>query len=74
MNTRRTGDSETRIMRLSGAAAFLGICRSSAYQLIQKGHLRPLTFPGLRGLRFDRADLETFVAEAKRAGEGARVK
>ena len=73
MNTVRTG-SEPRIMRLSGAAAFLGVCRSTAYRLIREGHLKPLTFPGVRGPRFDRADLETFVAEVKRVGEGARVK
>lgn len=56
---------EPRLYRLVDAARFLGVSVSTAYQLIERGVLEPLTLPGLRGARFDRADLETLVERMK---------
>jgi excisionase family DNA binding protein len=57
--------SEIRLLRLAEAAAYLGVSISSLYGLLQRGALRPLTLPGLRGPRFDRAELEALVERAR---------
>jgi len=56
---------EPRLYRLADAATFLGISISTVYQLVERGTLVPLTLPGLRGLRFDRADLDALVEKMK---------
>ncbi len=60
---------KSRLLRLSEAAVYLGVSTSTVYQLIARGVLRPLTLPGLRGPRFDRADLDGLVESAKPAGD-----
>lgn len=61
------GASENRLLRLAEAARFLAVSPSTVYALIQRGVIRPLTLPGLRGPRLDRADLEALVERIKQA-------
>ncbi len=63
--------SDARLLRISEAARFLGCSVSSVYQLLRRGALHPLTLPGMRGSRFDRADLEALVEQAKQAREAS---
>jgi excisionase family DNA binding protein len=65
---------EPRLYRLPDAAIFLGVSVSTVYQLVERGALIPLALPGLRGLRFDRADLETLVKDSKRWKSGIPVR
>ncbi len=66
--------SETRLLRLAETAQYLGVSLSTVYQLVRRGDLSPITLPGLRGLRFDRADLESFVNRAKIVNEKPEVR
>ncbi len=56
---------EPRLLRLSAAAAYLGVSVSTVYDLVDRGVLNPLTLPGVRGPRFDRADIEAMIERAK---------
>lgn len=60
--------SEPRLLRLSAAARYLGVSPSTVYHLVHRGDLLALSLPGLRGLRFDRADLESLIHRSKGAG------
>jgi excisionase family DNA binding protein len=54
-----------RLLRLRETAAYLGVSVSSVYGLVERGVLNPLTLPGLRGPRFEIADLEALVERAR---------
>lgn len=56
---------EPRLLRLGEAASFLGISLTTLYGLIGRGALRSVGLPGLRGHRFDRAELEILVESGK---------
>jgi excisionase family DNA binding protein len=53
------------------AAQFLGIGRSTVYQLMDGGHLRYLRYPGVRARRIKVADLQQFMASCGQGGWAA---
>ncbi len=56
---------EPRLLRFGEAARYLGVSPSTLYHLVHRGDLLALSLPGLRGLRFDRADLESLIDRSK---------
>lgn len=55
----------SRLLRLSEAARYLGVGRTTVYELIRKGVLSSVILPGLRGLRFDRTDVDRLIDQGK---------
>jgi excisionase family DNA binding protein len=60
--------SEARLLRFRDAAAFLGVSPSTLYEFVHRGALQPVRLAGLRGLRFDLRDLESFIEHQKEVG------
>lgn len=55
----------SRLLRLSEAARYLGVGRTTLYELVRNKVLDPISLPGLRGLRFDRTDVDRLVDRGK---------
>ena len=54
-----------RLLKLHETARYLGVSVSSLYGFVQRGVITPVGLPGIRGLRFDRAELEELVQKGK---------
>ena len=58
-------DREKVWLRVPEAAELLGLPRTRAYELIQRGEL-PAVRIGARSIRVNRAELERFLLESRR--------
>lgn len=62
----RIVNSDARLFRFTESAHYLGVSLSTLYGFVRRGAIKPITLPGLRGLRFDRCDLESLVEEGRK--------
>ncbi len=54
----------SKLMKIKQAAAYLGICERKLWQLEKDGRIQSVRID--RSVRFDRDDLDAFIANAKK--------
>lgn len=58
--------AQALLLNITDAAALVGVSRWTVRRMLAAGHFpRPARYPGLRGLRFRRADVEEWAKGGK---------
>lgn len=65
MTTRRRVIPAGRCLDLGAASGYLGLAPRTVWRMVEKGTLRPIRFPKVRKVLFDRADLDALVEASK---------
>ncbi|WP_443094856.1 helix-turn-helix domain-containing protein [Rothia koreensis] len=56
-----------RAYSISNAADQLGVSRGTVYNLVNRGHLKTVSYPGIEGMRITSKELARFLDRCQKA-------